>query len=151
MSDQTQTTLDFSVDPGSTEVKVQVAPLVDIVLFLIFFYLVVGQLVMSQKDPSVNLAAMSSPLSQTEQPSEMVINIRADGTASVDGLAVGPDRLPGLIETEMAKAQKRGQGLRVVVRADRQGRFDRLDEVLEACRRCGLSSVVFRAREESLP
>jgi len=39
----------------------------------------------------------------------------------------------------------------VVVRADRRQRYERLDEVLSACRRAGAAQVVFRAEKKESP
>jgi biopolymer transport protein ExbD len=142
-----QTTMDFGAGASDFVVKIQVAPLVDTVLFLIWFYLLVGQLVMYQKDPTVELPRMDSPLAQTELPAEVVVNLRQDGLITVSGQAVATAALAPLIAAEMAKARQAGQELRVVVRPDRRQRFARLDEVLQSCRRAGLTQVVFRAKE----
>ncbi len=140
--------LDFGADSSaSTEVKLQVAPLVDIVLFLIFFYLVVGQMVMHQKDNSINLPTMAAEQAVTEEPAEVILNVRGDGSVVVDGRSVSSDELVALLTSERAKSDVAHQGLRVIVRADRQGRYEALNGVLAACRGCGLKQVVLRAKE----
>jgi len=133
---------------GFSLAKIQVAPLVDTVLFLIWFYLLVGQLVIHQKDAAVQLPAMASPMSTVEVPAELVINVRQDSTITIDGRPTETAALGRLVASELAKAQAAGQQLRVVVRADRRQRFALLDEVLRTCRRAGLSQVVFRAVAE---
>ena len=94
---------------------------------------------------------MANTMSRTEEPAELILNLRADGSINVDGAILAPSQLAPLLTGELAKAGQTGLDLRVVVRADRQGRFDRLNEVLKTCRGCGLSQVVFRAREAGAP
>jgi len=126
----------------------QVAPLVDIVLFLICFFMLASELVRSQKDPAVELPQMTSPQGASEAPAEVTVNLRADGAITVDGRTVALDLLPGLVASQAAHAQQDGRPFRVVVRADRRQRFAALDDVMSACRKAGLAQVVFRATGE---
>jgi biopolymer transport protein ExbD len=129
-------------------VALQVAPLVDIVLFLICFFMLASEMVGSQKDPAVSLPHMSSPLAASETPAEITLNLRADGAITVDGRAVALASVPGLVAGQAERTRAEGRPLRVVVRADRRQRFAALDDVLTACRKAGMAQVVFRATEE---
>jgi biopolymer transport protein ExbD len=126
----------------------QVAPMVDIVMLLICFFMLATTLVQGQKDPAVLLPLMKSPLAASERRAEMTINLRADGVITIDGQPVALESLEGLLSGEARLARDESRPLRVVVRADRRQRFAALDDVLSACRRAGLAQVVFRAQEE---
>ena len=54
-SPPTTPALDFGAGQHDYEAKMQLAPVVDLVLFLIWFYLLVGQLVVQQTDSTVVL------------------------------------------------------------------------------------------------
>jgi biopolymer transport protein ExbD len=142
-----QTPLDFNVHAPQSGLRIMVAPLIDTVLFLIWFYLIVGQLVIHQKDASIQLPRMASPLSMQEAPAELVLNLRSDGSVTVNGKAAGTDQLKAVIAEEIAKAAVGEHPVRVVVRADRRQSFGRLEEVLRLCRDAGLAQVVFRAEQ----
>ncbi len=129
-------------------VALQVAPLVDIVLFLICFFMLASEMVGNQKDPAVRLPHMSSPLAASEAPAEVTVNLRADGAITVDGHVVALSAIPGLVAGQAERARRGDRTLRVVVRADRSLRFAALDNVLSACRKAGLGQVIFRATEE---
>ena len=129
-------------------IALQVAPMVDIVLFLICFFMLASEMVQGQKDRSVQLPFMESPLSATETRAEIIVNLRPDGAVTVGGETVSLDSLTGLLAGASHASQGKGRVLRVVVRADRHQRFAALDDVLGACRRAGLAQVVFRATEE---
>lgn len=144
-------TFDFAPQRKDRSAGLQMAPLIDIVFLLICFYLLVAQLIRSQKDPTVELPAMPHAASRKELPAEVVVNLRADGAVTVDSRPVALAALPALLQGELARAVRDGQPFRVVVRADRRQRFGRLDDVLQACKTAGLGGVVFRAKQEDLP
>jgi biopolymer transport protein ExbD len=129
-------------------VSLQVAPMVDIVMLLICFFMLATTLVQGQKDPAVLLPLMKSPLAASERRAEITINLRADGVITIDGRPVALESLQRLLAGEAQLASQESRPLRVVVRADRRQRFAALDDVLGACRRAGLAQVVFRAQEE---
>jgi len=126
--------------------RIQVAPLVDIVFLLVCFFMLTSQLIQRHKDPAVELPVMTSPDAAHEVPAEVTVNLRPDGALSVGGRRIAVDDLDGILAAHLARAQRRGEALRVVVRADRRQRFARLDEVLDVCRRVRLPQIVFRAR-----
>lgn len=132
-------------------VSLQVAPLIDIVFQLICFYLLVGQLMGVQKDPSVSLAVMANPAVAVEQPAELVINLRQDGSLVVGGQPIQAQHLARLLVDDHRRAEQEGQPWRVVVRADRRQRSGNLDAVLEACRQAGVDRIVFRAETPEGP
>jgi biopolymer transport protein ExbD len=140
--------LQFEQATDHETIALQVAPLVDIVLFLICFFMLASEMVGSQKDPAVSLPHMSSPLAESETPAEVTVNLRADGAITVDGRVVALDRVPALVSGQAGLAGRDGRPLRVVVRADRQLLFAALDDVLVACRKAGLGQVIFRATAE---
>jgi len=154
--------LDFVSARADRPAGLQMAPLIDIVFLLICFYMLVAQLITNQKDASVLLPAMANPVSQSERPAEIVINLRADDRITVDGRVMSLARLEAVLADQLARARRRsarpagdqgGQGdtsslLRVVVRADRRQRFGRMDQVLAACRKAGITQVVLRARKK---
>lgn len=151
MTSPSQFSMDFTAGLAPREsfslAKIQVAPLIDTVLFLIWFYLMVGQLVMHQKDATIDLPAMSNSLAAKELPAEVVLNLRQDGTVTVEGQKVGTAQISALLAREQAKAAAENRGLRVVVRADRKQNVGALEDILQSCRRCGLGEVVLRAKE----
>lgn len=152
MSEPHTQAVDFgSAVPDGQRVKVMVAPLIDLVFLLICFYLLVGQLVVHQKDPTVRLAEMTTPLASAESPAELVINLRQDGHITIAGQDVPEADLPGIVSAELTRAAKADQPPRIVIRADRRQSFGRLDTLLKICRKAGVSQVVFRSEKGPQP
>jgi len=144
-------TLAFVSDEPREGLGLQVAPLIDIVFLLISFYLLVSQLVTSQKDASVVLPEMTNPVVQNERPAEFVINLRADGTATIDRRPAALPTVRAMLRAQLDRAAQAQQPLRVVVRADHRGRFGKLDDVLGICKDAGVERIVLRARKGQGP
>ncbi len=139
--------LQFIPDEPTHEVDIQVAPLIDVVFLLICFYLLVSQLITTQKDPSVVLPVMGTLAAVSEQPAEFVVNLRDDGAIVIGGRSVSLAVMHSLLSEQLAHSREKNETLRVVVRADHRQRFGKFDDVLRTVRNAGARQVVFRARK----
>lgn len=126
------------------------APIVDIILQLICFYLFVAGSIQSYDDPSVRLPIMSSPAAVEERPAELVVNVRADGSLMVNDRPVAWDELKPLMIAQGGAAAMPGS-LTVSIRVDRRQNFALLNRVLTTCRELGLPRVAVRATMEDGP
>lgn len=126
---------------------VGVAPLVDIVLLLICFYLFVAKSVADLDDPSIRLPVIASELADDERPGELIVNLREDGDVVVAGRVRSLDELRTLASDAAAAARASGGSPTVVLRVDRDQRFGNLDRVQRICREAGVGAVVLRAVE----
>ena len=115
-----------------------------IVFLLIGFYLLVSQLMSSRTDFSVQLPTMRNPVVQAARPAEFVINLRRDGTVTLEGRVASLDAVGARLRARLDRAAAKNERLRVIVRADRRGRFGQLDEVLGLCRRAGVEQIIMR-------
>jgi biopolymer transport protein ExbD len=153
----------FKFEPAGNggAMGIPIAPLIDIVFLLICFFMLATQLVQTQADPSVQLPAMSESKADREIPAEIIVNVRNDGTLLINGQTLAMNRLTGYLASQAARSAQvaragvggtsgtsEAQPLRVVIRADRRQRFDRLDKVLDACRQAGIDQVILRAERE---
>lgn len=123
------------------------APLVDIVLLLICFYLLVMQSMQARTDDRIELPRMANNMTTELTPSELVVNITAEGALSLNGQPVEPGDLQALLQHERQRAAEAGEALNVVVRADGRQRYGMLDMALAACRDAGMGVVTVRAAE----
>lgn len=115
--------------------KINVTPLIDVVMVLIVFYLIVGKLAADRRVP-VRLPTAAQ--GAVEQGGELVISVSPgkDGPrVDVQGRTLGDKELAELLKG--ADARERG----VQIRADRSLAFADVAPVLRACRDAGLSSV----------
>ena len=145
------TPLRFHAEQDEAPPRLAMAPLVDIVLLLICFYLFVMRSIQSHADPTVALPRMLTDRAVATVPAEVVINLDGVGKLTVNGEAVDLARLDLRLEADRAAALTGGQRLDVVVRADRSLPYAALDEVLAACRAAGIGAVSIRSTREATP
>lgn len=123
------------------------APLVDIVLLLICFYLLVMQSMQARTDDRIELPRMANDMTTELTPSELVVNITAEGTLNLNGQPAELGDLQEQLQRERVRASEAGEALNVVVRADGRQRYGMLDAALAACRDAGMGVVTVRAEE----
>ena len=142
--------LSFTDAPDEAAPKIGMAPLVDIVLLLICFYLFVMQSIQSHAEEDINLPRLASEQTIDQVPAALTINLNAEGVVRLNGEVVDDATLTSMLMAEHARAVSDGQTLHVVVRADREQPFDRLDAILAACREAELSTVLIRSTRDGL-
>ncbi len=141
------------------------APMVDVMMCLIIFFLLASKMVSAQYriEPPWAVAAKEvdagnlgnrvtitvgrSPENENE-PAYVVTDW--DGKQIVDRM-LRPDELDGLIRTRAGRAAAEGQKLRCVIRADQLVKYEHVEAVLRACGRAKVSDVVFTANKGEEP
>lgn len=130
--------------PPPPQGKLNVTPLIDVVMCLIIFYLIVGKLA-GDRNASVQLP--SSGLGDVAgQGTGLVINVvKLDERASVviDGAFVKDESLRELLRELGPKGE-------VTIRADRTLAYGEIGRIVDACREAGLTSVKLAAQKGSV-
>ena len=137
--------LAFPEPPGGRPPVLALAPLVDIVLLLICFYLFVTQSFQAQSDAALDLPVMRQDAGEPAGPAELVVGVGADGALTLNGEAVAEGALEAALARARADAREAGGEVSIVLRADRGRPFGELDAAIEACRRAGFAGVGLRA------
>ncbi|GJQ28752.1 MAG: biopolymer transporter ExbD [Phycisphaerae bacterium] len=127
--------------------KVNVTPLIDVVMVLIIFYLIVGNLA---RAPLPKVALPSSGTGVAEEDTAVILNVLpAPGGPRVviDGIEVAVEDLPALLKARLHDPASAS----VLLRADRSLAFGEVSPIVEACREAGLTSVKLVARRGGTP
>lgn len=123
---------------------INVTPLIDVVMCLIIFYLLVGQLATARNMP-MRLPTANAGLSQIE-PSVLTIELEPDvDRVRVAGVPMAVADLQAALSAQVSQTP----GLAVQLRADRDAPYERLRPVLDACRNAGLSTLRLAATRPS--
>ncbi|MCA9288410.1 MAG: biopolymer transporter ExbD [Phycisphaerales bacterium] len=118
--------------------KINVTPLIDVVMVLIVFYLMVGKMASDQR--------ADLPLPESRAGAELrdedaiVIEVRAGGSeprVSLDGADVSLEALGGALRAAMAAAPDHP----IRIRADRRLAYGAVEPAIDAARRAGASSI----------
>ena len=127
-----------SVSNDSEEVisAINVTPLVDITLVLLIIFMVTAKIIVAQGMPMDLPKAASGETVQTI----FSVELTADGRTRVDSKWVQNDEAIGGLA---AKARKKNEDLRAVIRADRKVEHGRVIGVLDLLKRSGVAKIAF--------
>ncbi|MCE0484107.1 MAG: biopolymer transporter ExbD [Methylacidiphilales bacterium] len=125
----------------------QVAPMVDVLLVLMLFFMSITSTELLKKDRNLTLpdAKNAKPNENKPHNHEIIVNIAWDGIKSVaqfsmDGMNFGsPDDMKGALASRM-KADPRAY---VVLRADRDVQYSNVSDLMNACASVGIGTVTF--------
>jgi biopolymer transport protein ExbD len=125
--------------------EINIAPLIDVVFLLIIFFLTVSHII------KVQVEAVTLPESTEGEKSEqltgarVIINVHKDERIVVAGEICERNSLEQILRTEMGRSG--GDGLSVLLRADREVLWARTSEIMQICRRLGINDVTIAVIE----
>ena len=123
---------------GEGSAGVNVTPMIDVVMCLIVFYLMVGQLALDRKS-SIVVAETLTGVEHQDLADAVVIGVLMDGGLTLNGVEIDIDRLGGEITGMIARD---GQGP-MRVRADEEAGFGAVRRVLRVLQEAGVGGVEF--------
>lgn len=115
--------------------KINVTPLIDVVMCLIIFYLLVFRLAV-QRQAHVELPATGVGITEDSSHAIVIVVTGSPTRILVDGQEVPASTLAGVL-----RARGAGALGRVQVRADRSLPYAQVAPVVDACREAGLADV----------
>ncbi|MFN5946688.1 MAG: ExbD/TolR family protein [Phycisphaerae bacterium] len=121
--------------------KINVTPLIDVVMVLIVFYLIVGKLATD----SAARVELPRATGAQQQDRGLVINLAVDDkgnqTLSFDGDEMALDQLTSELILRMPELANGTQSQPVSLRADRRLSFGDVEPVVNACKAAGVTSL----------
>ena len=129
------------------------APMVDVVMCLIIFFMLATKLV-ERENSTIDLPVAPSAREQQKQDlgRRVVVNVVAaptDGNAQYV-IEQRPIRIDSLVRRLTAERQQ-DPAVKCVIRGDRELPYHTVEAVLLACARAGIGNVVFAAAREASP
>lgn len=118
---------------------IQLAPLVDVLLLLLIFFLMTWNAARNENELDVKVPKASSAKEKSAPIGDVVINVKSDGNVVVNRRNLSgnelTDLLKGLVQLNSEQA--------VVIRGDEAGAYKNIVEVLNICSQAGVSNVAF--------
>lgn len=131
---------DPEIDP-----EFQIAPMIDILLVLLVFFMSISSTEVLQANREINLPVAKDAKDAKENPGQVIINIAHNAINSATVIDVDSKEYPSpsdLIPMLQAKV-KANPLVRVLIRADREVPYDAERSVLEAIGNAGVGNVTF--------
>ena len=122
------------VHPG-----IQLAPLVDVLLLLLVFFLLTFNAAKSENELDVKVPKASAAKEKAAPIGDVVVNVKSDGNVVVNRRTLTSDELTellkGLVQLNAEQA--------VVIRGDEAGAYRNIVNVLNICTQAGVTNVAF--------
>jgi biopolymer transport protein ExbD len=117
----------------------QIAPMIDVIFILLSFF--IATQIFSQWETEIDVQLPTAETGETPDrlPGEVMINILADGTISVNGRVLDSAGLRALLGRIVALFP----GQPVLIRADRRTAYEHVIGVLDLCRQADLWNIAF--------
>ena len=131
--------MNFRSRTASQHPGIQLAPLVDVLLLLLIFFLITWNAARNENELDVKVPKASQAKEKSAPIGDVVVNVKADGSAVVNRRTLSPpeltEMLKGLVQLDADQA--------VVIRGDETGAYKHVVEVLNICSAAGVTNVAF--------
>ncbi len=135
--------MNFRRQSKRASVGFQLAPMIDIMFLLLCFF--IAAQIYAQWETEIDITVPTAETGEypSRLPSEIIINLRADGTHVVNQRELDHQELQDLLEQIVALYP----GQPVVIRADLQTPYEYLIRTLDLCRQSDLWNISFATKE----
>ncbi len=125
------------IDERREDPYINVVPLIDIVFFMIVFFLTATSFLKEERDQEVVLPANRNPSSLSREAAQKVIvNVLRDGAIRVAGRRTSEGELASSLRERVERSG--GKTFQVLVRADRRTAYGNVAAALSAIERAGV-------------
>lgn len=111
--------------------------MIDVLFLLIIFFMVGTKFTEMERKIGLKVPQVSNVEALTSAPEKKVVNVYRDGQITLDREAVTIDEL----SRRLSAARSQYEDLGVLVRGDGGGEFQHVAEVLNACRKAGITEL----------
>jgi biopolymer transport protein ExbD len=125
----------------------QVAPMVDVLLVLMLFFMAITSTEVLKKDKNLQLADAKNakPADKSESKNQIIVNVGWDGVNSVaqfslDGISYTTAEA---MQGALAAQHQQNPASYVVIRADKDVQYSNISDLMNTCANAGISSVSF--------
>jgi len=117
----------------------QIAPMVDILLVLLVFFIVTWNFALTENELDVKVPTASAAKEQQPVANQTVLNVRKNGTVVMNRKELTLDEL----RTKLAGLAGLYPDYAIIIRGDKQLPFDNLMAVMDICRQANIWNVAF--------
>jgi biopolymer transport protein ExbD len=104
--------------------------MLDVIFLLLCFFVTASVFSQWENEISIQLPSAATGEQPARMPGEIIVNLGKDGAISVNGRKLTLEDL----ESRLARIAKFYPGQPVIIRADRDTRYDSLVKVIDTCR-----------------
>lgn len=117
----------------------QLAPFIDVILFLLIFFLLTWNVARYEAELAVRLPTAQQAETSTRIPGEILININRVGEIIVNRRTLSPDEL----RTILTKVTRDFPDQAVILRADADVPYQKVITVIDLCKAANVTNIAF--------
>ncbi len=117
----------------------QIAPMVDILLVLLVFFIVTWNYAMTENELDVKVPTATAAKEQQPVANQTVLNVRRDGTVVMNRKQISLDEL----RARLLQLSELYPDYAIIVRGDQELSFNNLMAVMDICRQANIWNVAF--------
>ena len=118
---------------------IQLAPLVDVLLLLLIFFLMTWNAARNENELDVKVPKASAAKEKMAPIGDVIVNVKADGNVVVNRRTLSSPDLTGLLKSLVQLNADQA----VVIRGDEAGAYKNIVNVLNICSEAGVTNVAF--------
>jgi biopolymer transport protein ExbD len=118
---------------------IQLAPLVDVLLLLLIFFLLTWNAARNENELDVKVPKASSAKEKSAPVGDVVVNVKADGNVVVNRRTLTAAELTDLLKSLVQLNSEQA----VIIRGDEAGAYKNIIGVLNICTEAGITNVAF--------
>ena len=118
---------------------IQLAPLVDVLLLLLIFFLMTWNAARNENELDVKVPKASAAKEKTAPIGDVVVNVKADGNVVVNRRTLSSAELTEMLKNLVQLYPDQA----VVIRGDETGAYKNVVSVLNICSEAGVTNVAF--------
>ncbi|HEY2714164.1 MAG TPA: biopolymer transporter ExbD [Chthoniobacterales bacterium] len=131
--------MNFRSRTASQHPGIQLAPLVDVLLLLLIFFLLTWNAARNENELDVKIPKAKAATEKSAPIGDVIVNVKADG-----GVVVNRRTLTAVDLTTMLQGLvKLNPDQAVVIRGDEAGEYKNIVNVLDLCSQAGITNVAF--------
>lgn len=118
---------------------IQLAPLVDVLLLLLIFFLMTWNAARNENELDVKVPKASAAKEKMAPIGDVIVNVKADGNVVVNRRTLSASELTELLKGLVQLSSDQA----VVIRGDEAGAYKNIVNVLNICSEAGVTNVAF--------
>src|SRR5471030_842783 len=120
-------------------IQFKLAPMIDVVMFLLCFFLLTWNLARYEQDLEVKVPVARNGVPPKQLPGEVIINLKSDGTVELERATLTLAQL----QQKLSEIQQVFPDQAVILRGSENVAYKHVVEVLDACRAAKLTNIAF--------
>jgi biopolymer transport protein ExbD len=125
----------------------QLAPFIDVILFLLVFFLLTWNVSRYEAELSVSLPVAEQGETSTRMPGEILINVNREGEVIINRRTLQPEELFQILN----EVSRDFPDQAVILRADAQTDYQNVASVIDICKKANVWNIAFSVTNPQEP